>query len=98
MLEIDKVGAMSFKEATPDEAALQFLQGEVGYGLFAGGTQIGFALATGGIEDLAGIIEQDAVLFARSDFERSKVFGYDSAGGAFKGVIVDHTPAVKFDH
>jgi hypothetical protein len=88
VLEVDKVSTVGFEEATPGEAARQILQGEIGDCLFAGGAQVGFALTAGSVEDVAGIVEQDAVFFARGDFERREVFWRGGAGGSLEGIIV----------
>jgi hypothetical protein len=57
VLEVHQVGTVRFEEATACQAALQFLQGEVRYGLFCGGAQVGFAVAAGSVKDIARIIQ-----------------------------------------
>src|SRR5215469_6549844 len=98
MLEVDKVSTVGFEEASPGETALQLLQGKIGNSLFADGAQIGFALAAGRVEDITGIIEQDAILFARSDFEGGVLLWSGCAAGALKGIIICHTPVLQFNH
>jgi hypothetical protein len=98
VLEVDKVSTVGFEEAAPGEAALQILQGEISDCLFAGSAQVGFALTAGSVEDVAGIVEQDAIFFACGDFERREAFWRGCAGGSLEGIIVHNAPALQFDH
>src|SRR5579883_1656736 len=74
VLEIDEIGAVGFEEAAPAQASFEFLQGEVSSGLFFSGAQDGFAVAAGGVEQVAGVIEDDAVIFARWNFVGDEAF------------------------
>ncbi len=55
---------MGLEEATTCKAAFKFLQREVGAGFFGSGAQKGFPFTAGSIEDLARVVEDDAVFFA----------------------------------
>ena len=100
VLEVHEVGAVRFEEAAPAQAALQFLQREVRDRLFAVGAQVGFAVAAGGIKDVARIIKQDAVLFARGYFEGRETFGRGRflITGTLKRVGVCDTAIFQFYH
>lgn len=67
MLQVDKVGAMSLEEATPQEALLQLLQRQISCGLLAGSAQINLAITAGGVENLARIKENNPIFLARWD-------------------------------
>lgn len=91
---------MGFEEAAPGETSFEFLQCEIGRGFLAGGAKIGLAVAAGCVEDVAGVVEQDAV-FASRHFEGYEAFGgrhLTIAGIGLEGIRVGDAAILQFDH
>ena len=59
VLQVDQVGAVSLEEAAPGKTSFEFLQCEVGRGFLASGTQVGFSVAAGSVENVTRVVEQN---------------------------------------
>src|SRR5215469_17634700 len=89
---------MSFKKAPSRQARFQFLQGEVSSRLLRSGTQEGFTVAARGIENIARIVEHDAVLFACWYFVGNEAFGHRWSPVNSRRVRAGDTPPFQLNH
>src|SRR5258708_33911717 len=98
VLQVNKIGAVSFKEAPSRQARFQFLQGEVGSRLLRSGTQEGFTVTARRIENISRIVEHDAVLFASRYFGGDEPFGRGWPPVDSGHVRAGNTPRFQLNH